>query len=103
MLGHECVESPIRVLAKTMHGKAVGQNRRAAKLEQWKGLDQAGVKIGVEDTAIRAYGLRLQGQVAEDILSEQLRDGGAAIDEAAGDGDAVVVVVFQCAQGAGNW
>ena len=78
-----------------MHGKPVRQNCRAAKLKQWKRLDQTNLKIGVEKTAIHPHRRCFQGEVAKDILADQLRDGGAAIDEAAGYGDAFVVVVFQ--------
>ena len=38
-VGHQRVQFAISVLAEAMHGKAVRQNRRAAKLGQWKCLD----------------------------------------------------------------
>src|SRR5438046_2234325 len=85
-----------------MHGEAVWQNGRAAKLKQWKGVDHTGLEIGVKDTAIRADGLSFQGQVAKDIFAVQFRDRGAAINKTSGDGDAVVVVVFECAPRAAN-
>src|SRR4051812_41905016 len=44
----------------------------------------------------------MQCEVAEDELASELRDGAAAIDKAAGDADAVAVIVFERAGGAGD-
>src|SRR5262245_40853842 len=78
-----------------MHGQAVRQDGRATKLRQWECLDQTGLKVGVKESAIRAHRRCSQGEVSEDILANEFRDRITAIDETAGDGDAIVVVVFQ--------
>ena len=84
-----------------MHGEAARQNLRV-KLRQCEHVHLAGLKIGPKDTAILPHRGRYQGQVAKDILPIQLGHPSAAIDETAGDGNAVVVVVFEDALRAGN-
>src|SRR6185369_6840235 len=61
-----------------------------------------GLEVCVEKAAVRSDGRGFQGQVAKNVFPVQLRDSGAAIDKAAGDGDAFVVVIFQRAHGAGD-
>src|SRR5262249_31284861 len=73
-----------------------------AKLGQRKHVHLAGLKIGIEDTAVNSHGSWNQGQVAEDILAIELWQSDAAINETASDGDTVIVVIFQYPHRAGN-
>ena len=57
-----------------MHGQAVRQNRRAAKLGQRQRLDLPRLKISVEETTVHPHGRRDQGQVvpfAHDLSADR--------------------------------
>ena len=84
-----------------MDGQAVGE-LVVGELGQEELVDRALLEVGVEEAAVDARRSVPQRQVAEDVLAEQFGDGGAAVDEAAGDGDAVAVVVLEGAQRPGD-
>ena len=78
-----------------MNGQTIWQDRRAAELRQRKRVDRAGLKIRPEEPAIRPHRCGFQRQVAKNIFSVEFRYVFAAIDETAGNGDAVVMVILQ--------
>src|SRR5262249_18307433 len=95
------IEFAIGIPAETVHGLTRRQNLRA-KLRQRKHMHLAGLKVGVKETAVDAHGGRNQGQVAEDIFAVEIRHRRAAINETAGDGNAVIRVVFEYSHRAGE-
>src|SRR5205085_1987229 len=99
-IGDQCVKLAITILAETMDGESFRQNCRAAELRQRKSFDKAGLKVGIEQTTVRAGRLRFQSKITEDVLSVELWNPGAAIDESTSDGDAVVVIIFESSLGA---
>ena len=84
------------VLTEAVHGHLVRQ-LVARKLRNLEFENLPGPEVRVEQPAVDPPDARLiaNRQVAEHILADQFRNTGAAIDEAAGDRDAVAVVVLR--------
>src|SRR5205085_2465079 len=64
---------------------------------------QAGGEIRIKKPAVGARGRAMKGQITEDIFALQLGDRAAVVDESAGDGDPVAVIVFERAEWSRNW
>src|SRR5688500_15544424 len=99
-VGDEGVEFAELVLAEAVDGEAEG-DLVIDELGDEEFADGSFLEVGVEEPAVHAWAAA-DGEVAEDVLADELGDGGAAVDEAAGDGDSVLVVVLKGSAGAGD-
>ena len=84
-----------------MHRQTVWKEGRA-ELGEEKLVDDSGIQVGVEEPAVHTRRGVSQGKVAKYVLAVEIGDIVAAIDEAAGDRDAVAVIVFEGTQRAGD-
>src|SRR3954463_9694882 len=84
-----------------MNRQTVG-NLVVGELRQQELIDRALLQIGIEQSPIDARWIGSQGQIAKNVLPNQLRNGRAAIDESAGDRDSIAMIIFKRSAGAGN-
>jgi hypothetical protein len=68
-VGHQCIQFPIIILGKTMNRDTIREHGGAAKLRQRERRQRAGLKVGIEQPAIRPDWRGLECQVAEDVFS----------------------------------